>query len=200
MSHATRLLFLAGSAREGSLNKRLARLAASIAEANGIPTGFADLGDYPLPLYDGDLETKEGVPENALKLERLMRVHQGIFIASPEYNAGMTPLLKNTIDWISRIKSDGAPPLEVYKTRVFAIASAAPGAFGGVRGLIQLRQTLSIGVGALVLPDQMIVPRAGDAFDDEGHLKDKAQQEMLKDVILKLVRAAKLMHSDLQPG
>lgn len=195
MPHTTRLLFLAGSSREGSLNKRLARLAASIAEANGIPVSFADLGDYPLPIYDGDLEARDGVPENALKLERLMRVHQGILIVSPEYNAGIAPLLKNTIDWISRIKGDGAPALEVFKTRVFAIASASPGAFGGVRGLIQLRQTLALGVGALVLPDQMIVARAGDAFDDDGHLKDKAQQEVLKDVILKLVRAAKLMNA-----
>ncbi|MEZ5844967.1 MAG: NAD(P)H-dependent oxidoreductase [Hyphomicrobiaceae bacterium] len=196
MPHSTRLLFLAGSAREGSFNKKLARLAATIAEANGIPTGFADLGDYPMPIYDGDLEVRQGVPENALKLERLMRVHQGIFIASPEYNAGMTPLLKNTLDWISRIKTDDAPMLEVYKTRVFAIASTAPGAFGGIRGLIQLRQTLSLGCGALVLPDQLSVARAAEAFNDEGHLQDKAQQEMLKAIILKLVRAAKLLQTE----
>ena len=196
MSHSTRLLFLAGSSREASFNKKLARLAATIAEANGIPATFADLGDYPMPLYDDDLEARDGVPENALKLERLMRVHQGIFIAAPEYNAGMTPLLKNTIDWISRVREEGSPPLEVYKTRIFAIASASPGGFGGIRGLIQLRQTLSLGVGALVLADQLSVPRAGSAFNDDGHLNDKTQQDLLKDMLLKLVRAAKLLQTD----
>lgn len=195
----TRLLFLAGSAREGSLNKKLARLAATIADANGIPTSFADLGDYPMPLYDGDLEANEGVPDNALKFERLMRVHQGILIAAPEYNAGITPLLKNTLDWVSRVKTDGEPALEVYKTRVFAIASASPGAFSGMRGLIQLRQTLALGLGALVLPDQVVIARAASAFDDDGHLADKAQQEMLKSLILKLVRAAKVLHTDAAP-
>jgi chromate reductase len=98
MPHGTRLLFIAGSAREGSLNKRLARLAAQVAEANGIPSTFADLADYPMPLYDGDLETREGAPENAKKLKALMRVHPGVFIATPEYNASITPLLKNTLD------------------------------------------------------------------------------------------------------
>ena len=194
MPHTRKLLFLAGSAREGSLNKRLARLGADIAHANGIVATFADLGDYPMPIYDGDLETKSGVPENARKLKALMLVHDGIFIAAPEYNASITPLLKNTLDWVSRNRDDGEPPLHVYKSRVFAIGSASPGAFGGMRGLIALRQTLEMGLGALVLPDQISVSKAGEAFDDHGHLKDKALMEMYKGVIQRLARTATIMH------
>ena len=128
MPHTTRLLFFAGSAREGSLNKRLARLAHDVAEANGIAATFADLGDYPMPIYDGDLEEREGQPENAKKLKALMSVHAGVFIACPEYNASITPLLKNTLDWVGRVKDQGEAPLAVYKTRVFALGSASPGA------------------------------------------------------------------------
>lgn len=194
MPHTTKLLFFAGSAREGSLNKKLARLAAEIAGANGIPATLADLGDYPMPIYDGDREARESVPENARKLKALMEVHPGVFIVSPEYNAGITPLLKNAIDWVSRIKDEGEIPLQVFKTRVFALASASPGVFGGLRSLIVTRQVLQLGVGALVLPDQVAVSRAAEAFDENGHLKDKAQQEALKGLIEKLARAAKVLH------
>ena len=165
-----------------------------MAHANGIVATFADLGDYPMPIYDGDLETKSGVPENARKLKALMLVHDGIFIAAPEYNASITPLLKNTLDWVSRNRDEGEPPLHVYKSRVFAIGSASPGAFGGMRGLIALRQTLEMGLGALVLPDQISVSKAGEAFDDHGHLKDKALMEMYKGVIQRLARTATIMH------
>jgi len=194
MPHSTKLLFMAGSAREGSLNKRLARLGAEIAAANGIAATFADLGDYPMPLYDGDLETRDGPPENALKLRSLLGVHAGIFIACPEYNAGITPLLKNTLDWISRIREEGDAPLDVFKTRVFALGSVSPGGFGGIRGIGTARQVLEIGLGAVVLPDQILVPRAASAFDDRGHLVDKGQQQMLKSVVEKLARAARVLH------
>jgi NAD(P)H-dependent FMN reductase len=196
MPHATKLLFMAGSAREASLNKKLARLGAEIAAANGIGATFADLGDYPLPLYDGDLEGRDGVPDNARKLRALMLVHTGIFIACPEYNAGITPLLKNTIDWISRIRPTEDDPVNVFKTRVFALGAASPGGFGGVRGIGMTRQTLEIGLGALVLPDQVLVPRAAAAFDERGHLVDKAQQDLLKSVVEKLARAARVLHGD----
>lgn len=192
MPHSIKLLFLAGSAREGSLNKKLARLGSDIANANGLQATFADLGDYPMPLYDGDLEASTGVPDNARKLHALMSVHAGVFIACPEYNASITPLLKNALDWISRVKTDDG--IQVYKSRVFALGAASPGAFGGMRGLIAARQVLELGLGALVLPDQVATPRAADAFEANGHLKDKAQQELLKGVIVKLARAAKVLH------
>lgn len=196
MAHTTRLLFMAGSAREASFNKRLARLAHDVAEANGIAATWVDIADYPMPIYDGDLEAREGPPENARKLKALFGVHAGIFIACPEYDASITPLLKNTIDWVGRVKEDGGGPSTVYKTRVFAIGSASPGALGGMRGLIAVRQTLELGLGALVLPDQISVPRAADAFGDDGHLKDKALMELLRTVVQKLARAAHVMRGE----
>ncbi len=194
MPNTTRLLFLAGSAREASINKRLAQLGARIAEANGIPATFADLGDYPLPLYNGDIQDKDGIPENALKLEALMKVHSGIFIACPEYNASITPLLKNSLDWVSRIRRDGEMPLAVFKSRVFALGAASPGGMGGIRGLVSVRTVLEMGLGALTLPDQFLLPRALEAIDEHGHLKSKDSQEQFKALLQKLARAAHVLH------
>ena len=193
MPGSTPLLFIAGSAREASLNKRLARSAALIAKASGIPATFADLGDYPMPIYGGDLEDRDGPPENAHKLKALMSAHQGVFIASPEYNAGITPLLKNALDWVSRVRDEDEAPLQVYKTRVFMLAAASPGALGGVRGLIMLRQVLANGLGALVLPDQMLLPRATEAFGEDGALSNARQREQLVALVLELARAAKIL-------
>ncbi|MCB1484629.1 MAG: NAD(P)H-dependent oxidoreductase [Hyphomicrobiaceae bacterium] len=189
-----RLLFIAGSSREKSWNKKLAQLGEKIADANGIAGTFADLGDYPMPIYNGDDELRDGPPENARKLKALMKVHSGIFIASPEYNASFSPLLKNAIDWVSHTRDEGEAPLEVYKTRVFALGSASPGGMGGLRGLSQLRLVLEIGLGALVLPDQFAVPRAVDAFEENGHLKNKDSQATFKALIQKLARAAHVLH------
>lgn len=189
-----RLLFFAGSARQASFNKRVARLGAVIAEANSIPATFVDLSDYPMPIYDGDLEAASGQPENAHKLKNLMMAHTGVFIMSPEYNASFTPLLKNTLDWISHIRDDGESPLEVFRTRVFALGAASNGGTGGLRGLSQLRLMLELGTGALVLPNQFLLPRAADAFDEHGHLKNKEQTEQFKTVIQRLARAARVLH------
>lgn len=189
-----RLLFFAGSAREKSWNKRLAKLGHAIAGANGIAATFADLADYPMPIYSGDIETSEGPPENARKLKSLMSVHTGVFIASPEYNASFSPLLKNVIDWVSHIRDEGEAPMHVYRSRVFALGAASPGGMGGLRGLSQLRLVLENGLGALVLPDQFAVPRATDAFDENGHLKNKDTQEQFKALIQKIARAAHALH------
>jgi chromate reductase len=194
MSTTVRLLFFAGSSRAGSFNKKLARLGAMIAEANGIPATFADLGDYPMPIYNGDLEAAEGQPENAHKFKELMAAHSGIFIASPEYNASITPLLKNTLDWVSHVRAPGMSGPEVYRSRVFALGSSSPGGMGGLRSLTTVRQVLELGLGALVLPDQFAVPRAAEAYDEHGHLKNKDSQETFKALIQKLARAAHLLH------
>jgi chromate reductase, NAD(P)H dehydrogenase (quinone) len=186
-----RLLFFAGSSREGSYNKKLARLAQHIATANGIEGVFVDLKDYPMPLYNGDLEVEQGPPQKAAEFKALLSEYQGVFIASPEYNSSVTPLLKNTIDWVTRVRAKGETGLEVYKTRVFAISGASPGYYGAMRSLLNLRQILAVGVGATVIPQQLALPRANDAFEEDGSLKDKAQQNMLKDVVEKLAIAAK---------
>src|ERR1700704_375861 len=186
-----RLLFFAGSTREGSFNKKLARLGCRIAEANGIEAVFVDLKDYPMPLYNGDLEAAEGPPEKARAFKALLSEYPGVFIASPEYNSSVTPLLKNTLDWVTRVRAKGETGLEVYQSRVFAISGASPGYYGAMRSLLNLRQILEVGIGATVIPQQLALPRAGDAFDEDGSLKDKAQQELCKSVVEALAIAAR---------
>ena len=186
-----RLLFFAGSIREASYNKKLARLGQHIAEANGIEAVFVDLRDYPMPIYDGDLEAKEGPPVKAREFKALLGEYQGVFIASPEYNSSITPLLKNTLDWVSRVREKGESGLEVFQTRVFAISGASPGYYGAMRSLLTLRQILAVGIGALVIPEQIAVPRAMDAFEADGSLKDKGQQALCKSVVEALAVAAR---------
>lgn len=190
------LLFFAGSARQGSFNKKLARLGATIADANGIKATFADLGDYPMPLYDGDVEARDGIPDNARKLEAVMRLHHGVMVMAPEYNAAITPLLKNTLDWISRLRNEQQGQQTVFQTRVFALAGASPGGTGAMRGLFTVRHVFEHGLGAIVLPDQFLLPKAAAAFDDDGHLADKDAQERFKELIQKLARAAHVLHGD----
>lgn len=195
MSSSAKLLFFAGSQRVGSFNKRLSRLAHHIADANGIGATFVDLADYPMPLYDGDIEATDGIPDNARKLIGVVKQHNGVLITSPEYNSSITPLLKNTLDWMSRGKDDdGKPNAHIYKTRVFALTSASPGGLGGLRSLTTVRQVLEIGLGALVIPEQFALSRAVDAFDEHGHLKNKDSQEQLKSVIQKLAHAAHVLY------
>jgi len=151
------------------------------------------LADYPLPLYDGDLEAKSGPPANALQLKRMFAAHQGVFIVTPEYNASVPPLVKNTIDWISRVRERGEAPLAVFKHRAFALGAASPGGFGGMRSLLALRQVLEIGCGALVIPEQITVPHANQAFDDMDNLKDEQSTAALKTTVRALIDAAERM-------
>jgi chromate reductase, NAD(P)H dehydrogenase (quinone) len=190
-----RLLFFAGSQREKSWNKRVARAGAEIAKANGIDATFADLADYDMPLYNGDIEAKSGAPDGAHKFKSLLEAHHGVFIISPEYNASFSPLLKNTLDWVSHIREPDKPPMQVFKTRVFALGSASSGGMGGLRGLSQLRIVLELGLNALVLPDQFAVPRVNEAFDEIGAFKNKDQSETYKTIILKLAKTAKALQS-----
>jgi len=191
MTGPTKILCFAGSARAASLNKRLARAAADAARAAGATATFADLADYPMPLYDGDLEALEGPPEAARRLLTAIASHGGLFIASPEYNASIPPLLKNSLDWVSRIRDTGIADLptgiDVIKTRVIALGAASPGGTGGMRGLIAVRYTLEMGHGALVLPDQVLVPRAAAAFSDDRTLSDKDASDRLTAAMAKLV-------------
>jgi len=186
-----RLLFFAGSAREGALNKKLARLGRHIAEANGIEAVFVDLADYHMPIYHGDLEAAEGPPERVRAFTALLAEYDGVFIATPEYNASIPALLKNTLDWVSRVRGHGLSGGEVFKTRVFAISGASPGYYGAMRSLLALRQILEVGLGATVIPQQMALPRAMHAFEEDGSLKDEAQQKMFANVIEALAVATK---------
>src|SRR5260370_2478337 len=186
-----KILVFAGSIRSGSHNARLAALAAKHLALADAGVSHISLQDYPRPLYDGDLETKSGRPENARKLKRLMMRHGGVFIASSEYNASITPLLKNTIDWISRVREGTEPALAAYKNRVFALGAASPGTLGGYRSLMALRQVLELGCGATVLPEQVAVRDAANAVDENDNLRDPRIAEALKTVVRRLVEAAR---------
>ena len=186
-----KVLVLAGSIRTGSFNARLAAIAAKeIARAEAEVTRISLL-DFPLPLYDGDLEARSGPPENAVKLKRMFCAHQGVFIASPEYNASLTPLLKNTIDWISRVRENKEPPLSAYRNRVFALGAASNGTLGGMRSIMALRQSLELGCGALVIPEQIAVREASHAFDDNDELKDERSAAVLRTLARRLVELAR---------
>ncbi|MEJ1157141.1 NADPH-dependent FMN reductase [Prosthecomicrobium sp. N25] len=181
-----RILAFAGSIRTGSINAKLTALVVKELALADVPVTQISLADYPLPIYDGDLEAQSGVPENAKRLHGLMVEHQGIFIASPEYNAGVTPLLKNAIDWVSRIRTQPTP----WKGRAYAIGAASGGNFGGYRGLIQLRQTLGLGLGATVIPEMTVVMRAGDAFNEAGGFREEAMSTTLRTMVTRLVEEA----------
>jgi NAD(P)H-dependent FMN reductase len=180
-----------GSNRSGSWNARLAGLLVkTLAWMDCKPTRIT-LRDYPLPIFDEDLESEKGHPENALRLARLFHENDGVIIVSPEYNCSMTPLTKNTVDWISRIKADAAGPVTPYRRKVFGLASASPGKFGGIRGLYHLRATLG-NCGALVIPEQVSVTLADKAFDEQENLVDEANRRQLESFCKAMVETAAL--------
>ncbi len=191
MKELPKILAFAGSTRVDSFNKKLVKIAAAGARAAGAEVTDLDLRDLPMPLYDGDLEAKEGIPPNAKKFKELLLAHQGLLISAPEYNSGISGVLKNAIDWASR-SAPGEAPLACFTGKVAALMSASPGGLGGLRGLVQVRAILS-NIRVLVLPDQVAVPRAHEAFNPDGTLKDPKQQASIEklgrdlaDILMKL--------------
>jgi NAD(P)H-dependent FMN reductase len=181
-----------GSLRTGSHNARLAALAAKELALLDAEVTRISLEDYELPLYDADLAAASGPPTAALKLRQALLAHRGIFITSPEYSASVTPLLKNAIDWVSRVRERGEPTYAAFKGLVFALGSATSGG-GGIRSLMALRQILELGCGALVIPEQVSVPRADLAFDDNDNLKDEALAATLRASMRRLVELTGMM-------
>jgi NAD(P)H-dependent FMN reductase len=180
----TRVLCFAGSARRASLNKKLARCAAEAVRAAGAQATFADLADYPMPLYHGDLEAELGIPPQARAFAELIGAHDALLIASPENNTSVSALTKNTLDWLSRFKD-----VDVLRGRPAALMAASPGAFGGVRGLYHLRAILN-SLGVLVLPEQFVLPRANGAFDAQDRLLDAGQAQQVAALAGRLVDLA----------
>ena len=177
MSEQAKILAFAGSTRRDSWNKKLIRVAASAARSAGAEVTLVDLADYPMPVYDGDLEDEKGIPEKGLEFKQLMKEHDGFLISCPEYNSSITAALKNTIDWASR-QTEDEKPLECFKGKVVTLMSASPGGLGGLRGLVHVRAILG-NIGCIVLPEQVAVPSASDAFDDEGLLKDSNKNKQI---------------------
>ena len=188
-----KILVIPGSLRAGSFNIKLAALMVKELTLLDVEVTRISFEDYPLPIYDANLENKAGPPANALALKQMICAHQGVFLASPEYNASINPLTKNSIDWVSRVRERNDPPLAAFKGRVFALGSASPGPFGGMRGLLALRQSLEIGCGAVVIPDQISVTLAETAFNDRDELVDARAANQLRVVAQKLVDTARMM-------
>ena len=169
-----RILAFAGSTRRESFNKKLVSIAAKGARDAGAQVTLIDLKDFPLPLFDQDLEAEQGMPENGKQLKRLFVDHEGLLIASPEYNSSITAVLKNAIDWVSRSAPD-EPSLVAFRSKVATLMSASPGALGGLRGLVHVRSILG-NIGVIVLPDQIALAKAHEAFQPDGSLVDPKRQ------------------------
>ena len=188
MSTTPRLLAFAGSMRKDSYNKKLVQIAAAAARSAGADVEFLDLKNFPLPLFDEDLEKESGLPENAQKLKKLFIAADGFLIASPEYNSSISGVLKNTIDWISR-PVPGEAPLAGFMGKSAALMSASPGGLGGLRGLVHIRSILG-NIGVLVLADQVAIAKAYEVFNADGSLKDPAQQSSIENLGKKLAAVA----------
>ena len=176
---ALKILVIPGSLRTGSLNARLAAtIAVELAQAGAEVTRIS-LADFPLPIYDGDLQAKSGVPKHAINLKRMMSAHHGVLIVTPEYNSSVPALLKNAIDWVSRVQDPGETRGQVFAERAFAIAAASHGRLGGTRALAALRLILSA-CQATVIPNQLALSFAGEAYDDMDRLKHPPDVEAMK--------------------
>lgn len=185
MSTTPRVLVFGGSLRRDSVNQKLAAVAAAGARQAGAEVTLIALRDFPLPLYDGDLEAASGLPENARRLKALFREHHGLIIASPEYNSSIPGVLKNAIDWVSRAESKD--DVSVFAGKTASLCAASPGALGGLRGLVHLRAILG-NMGVIVLPDQVAVGQAYQAFSPDGALIDAKQDQRVKNVGATLAR------------
>ncbi|MFA6264218.1 MAG: NAD(P)H-dependent oxidoreductase [Pseudolabrys sp.] len=188
-----KILILSGSTRIGSYNTKLAALAAKELTLLDADVTRISLQDYPLPLYDADSDARSGQPDSAIKLKHMIMAHAGVFIASPEYSASVTPLLKNAIDWVSRVRERGDAPYAAFKNRAFAIASVSPEPAGGLRSLMALRQILELGCGGLVIPEQVAIPSAEQAFDDLGNIADIRLANQFHVMLARLLEMARLM-------
>lgn len=169
-----KIITFSGSIRRDSFNKKLANHAADIAQELGLDVTRIDLADYDIPLYHGDLEEASGKPETAKALKQIFVEHDGFILSSPEYNSSFSPLLKNTLDWISRPDPDDAVSLPAFHHKAALLLAASPGALGGLRGLVHVRSMLS-NIGMYVHPEQMALPKAHEAFDGNGRLKDDSR-------------------------
>ena len=189
---ALKILVIPGSLRTGSLNARLAATVAHELAQAGADVTRLSLADFPLPIYDGDLQAKSGVPKNAVNLKRMMGAHRGVLIVTPEYNSSVPALLKNTIDWISRVQDPHETRGQVFRDRAFAIASASGNRLGGTRALSALRLILSA-CHAMVIPNQLALSFAEDAYDDADRLKHQPDVDALNAMVRQLIEFSQRM-------
>jgi NAD(P)H-dependent FMN reductase len=189
---ALKILVIPGSLRSGSLNARLAAVAAHEFAQSDVEVTRISLSDFPLPLYDGDLQARSGVPKNAVNLKRMIGAHHGVLIVTPEYNSSVPALVKNTIDWVSRVQDPHEIRGQVFHGCAFAIAAASGSRLGGTRALAALRLILSA-CRATVIPNQLALSFAEEAYDDMDRLKHSADSEGLKALVRQLIEFSQRM-------
>ncbi len=189
---ALKILVIPGSLRTGSLNAKLAAVAAGEFAQAGVEVTRISLADFPLSIYDGDLQAKSGVPKHAINLKRMIGAHHGVLIVTPEYNSSIPPLVKNTIDWVSRVHDAHEIRGQVFRQRPFAIAAASEGRLGGTRSLAALRLILTA-CHATVIPNQLALSFAGEAYDDMDRLKHPADLESLGALVRQLIDVSQRM-------
>ena len=189
---ALKILVIPASLRSGSHNVKLAMAAAYEFAQAGVEVTRLSLGDYPLPIYDGDLQAKSGVPKNAVNLKRMMGAHHGVVIVTPEYNSSVPALLKNTIDWITRVQDPHESRGQIFRQKPFAIAAASEGRLGGTRALAALRLILSA-CQAIVVPNQLALSFADQAYDDMDRLKKEADIEAMRALVTQIIEVSQRM-------
>ena len=189
---ALKILVIPGSLRTGSHNARLAAAAAHELAQAGAEVTRISLGDFPLPIYDGDLQAKSGAPKHAVNLKLMIGAHHGVLIVTPEYNSSVPALVKNTIDWVTRVQDAHETRGQVFRDRAFAIAAASESRLGGTRALAALRLIL-VACHATVIPSQLALSFAAEAYDDRDQLKNPADVEALRALARQLIDVSQRM-------
>lgn len=192
-----KILVFAGSTRVGAYSGKVADCAQLELALQGSEVTRITLADYPLPLMSEDLEREDGIPDNAYKLARLFASHDALLICTPEYNGSLPPLLKNTIDWVSRISKDGGRPLKPYPGKVVGLCSSSNGHFAGIRCIIHLRAILSH-IGMEVIAPQVSVPNGSEAFDENGAFREERLRKGMERLCRTLIEHARLLTTRVQ--
>jgi NAD(P)H-dependent FMN reductase len=184
---APKILVIPGSGRAGSDNARLAALAAKELTLADADVTMISLADYPLPIYDHDEDGTSNAASQAVKLKRMIAAHHGVFLTTGEFNASVPPFLLNALAWVTRASERDGTPHGAFRGRVFALGATTRDSTGGIRALLALRQVLEIGCGALVLPEQIAISTAEQAFDEMDNLKDEQAADLLRAIARRLV-------------
>ncbi|MER9653447.1 NAD(P)H-dependent oxidoreductase [Mesorhizobium sp. M0152] len=197
MAVIPKILVFAGSVRNGAFSGRTADVAQKELAIQGAEATRISLGDYPLPILDEDVEKDTGVPENAHKLARLIAAHDGLLIATPEYNGSIPPLLKNTIDWVSRVRRDGGRPVRPLAGKVAGLCSSSSGHFAGIRCINHLRAVLVRCQMEVVTPE-CSVPEGGNAFDGDGNFRDERLQKSMEHLCRTLIETSRMLSTRIE--
>jgi len=195
MIYTPKILAFAGSTRIGSYNKMMVKVAVEGAKKAGADVTYIDLRDYPIPLYDADLDSNEGFPENAKRLKKLFIENDGFLIATPEYNSAISGVLKNAIDWVSRKETPEEPLLDCFRKKVISLMSASPGGFGGIQALLNAKWIFS-NMGGLVIPEQVSIPKIHVAFNLDGTFKDEINQKNVENQGIALANMIKRLNNN----